>query len=148
MGSKFACFRFCVKWHAKGNKNSFLFGGSDILGKHSLAREWISSRLLMQMLEFRKNSKPNCKVKWQTTNNCHRHWLTMLAKRAETSVGGARCSAQQCAPLSISRSIDLSVWKNANERSKGLENSFARLETCGSNKSLEIYGRCRNEEIF
>lgn len=50
----------------------------------------------------------------------------MLAKRAETKRGWlVSLSAQQFAPLSI----DLSVWKYANERSKGLENSFASLET-------------------
>lgn len=75
-----------AKWHASGNKNSsaqFPCDGTwNVPARRHSARWGISNLVELKFVLCKSlNSEANCKVKWQTTNSCHRHWLTMLGSR-------------------------------------------------------------------
>lgn len=151
MGQMFFVFIFAekkiggAKWHASSIKNSSTRNLS-VMKRNVWAKTFHSrdAKLAiggikvyrMQIAEFRSDLS-NCKVKWQTTNDCHRHWLTMLG----FAVGGACLNILSCA-----RAINFS--EICKYRAKGIRKLAWCLRNRNSNKSFAIYCRCRNGKKF
>lgn len=133
-----------AKWHASSIKNSSTQFLSDETNKKFHRRDAKIAIVGIKVYHLCKslNSKAisNCRVKWQTTNDCHRHWLTML--------GFGRQSEWAARVWTFFTALAQLISAKYANTAKGIRKLAWCLRNRNSNKSFAIYCRCRNGKKF